>query len=121
MNYLRLPNPLRLSATIYTAAILFTAVVLYSPGSSGYAGCGRPPIEPRLNASNQIEIARPYSWPWVAGLCGSRAWTTNWDISCQQFSSGSLGTIVGRRWVLTTNGAEERVRAGTYNWVSESM
>lgn len=116
-----------LPAVLYTTHGLLASTA-DSPSSSldDYAtACGRTPIEPRLDASKQIEDARPYSWPWVATLCGSCGH------GIPAVYGNSLGTVIGRRWVLTSEFNEklepvgglvtvDSVRTGVYSFLSVS-
>ena len=123
MRYWQIVNPSYISA-----ALLYTVISIPSTvrAASGYtSACGRTPIEPRLNASQQIETARPYSWPWVATICGNSRY---YGAGCHA-TPATMGTVIGSRWVLTiyqqiegiTTQPALSVRTGVYNLHSNSM
>ena len=124
---------LRLLAVFCTAIAMSATVVHAISADCKPAACGHTPIEPRLNTSKEIETAKPYSWPWLATLCGRTKHNVctyyNFTLDSESNTSCSMyltGTAIGQRWVLTVvknvdyldSKPNLYVRTGVYNWFS---
>jgi hypothetical protein len=94
---------LLLNSLWLASAVVYSAGALASKVSSGNTvGCGVAPIESILNPNKQLEPARPFSWPWV--------------VTPDNFGS-ILGTVLGSRWVLTSELGARGVHTGVYSYV----